>query len=342
MTSIEEEEEEVVAAEVEEQLVLSPTQQEDSSTADGEVESMAVETHAGGQSAFTRTISEFMAMYQGPAPDDRRDGDDTVDDPLPEDQAVEQQQNDVDDRHHEAEANEEDVPVAADVAVAPPPQQRKNPKKSLKVKVKVGARPPVALKTTPKTKGIAKKRKTAPAALVRKSTPEHRALDQLRKVVRATGGKAPRGAQNAEGAPKKARRFRPGTKALREINALQKTTNTLIPKTNMTRLLHEILSEHGEGDLRLTKGVKEGLHQLAEYELIKEFQCAQRMAIHAGRITIKVDDMRAANDVRFMHPGSPDTASRGVAKARMVTPMPRKRATSEKQRIADLVATGEF
>ena len=47
------------------------------------------------------------------------------------------------------------------------------------------------------------------------------------------------------GAERKKRKYRlhPGTKALREIKKMQKSTNTLLPRATFQRLVHEILSD---------------------------------------------------------------------------------------------------
>merc|ERR1712224_211650 len=74
-------------------------------------------------------------------------------------------------------------------------------------------------------------------------------------AVKSVHGKAPRkslaskAARNSAGSvagQTKAKRFRPGTKALREIKKFQKTTELLLRKLPFQRLVREIASEHNQ------------------------------------------------------------------------------------------------
>merc|ERR1711937_874753 len=72
-------------------------------------------------------------------------------------------------------------------------------------------------------------------------------------AVKSEHGKAPRKALASKAArksagdiagQKKTKRFRPGTKALREIKKFQKTTDLLLRKLPFQRLVREIAHEH--------------------------------------------------------------------------------------------------
>ncbi len=103
---------------------------------------------------------------------------------------------------------------------------------------------------------------------------------------------------------KKRRRFRPGTVALREIRDIQggkhKTTNC-IRKLPMYNLVRETLQ--GVCDYKITAGAVAALQQASEFEIVKQFEAAQILAIHSKRETVQPEDLVAANRVRTIHPG---------------------------------------
>jgi len=100
---------------------------------------------------------------------------------------------------------------------------------------------------------------------------------------------------------KKARRWHPGTVALREIRAQQKSTEVLLKKLPFQRLVKEILQEHeihtgSKGDVpsmpKLSKTALESLREGANDYLVNMFKKANNLAIHANRKTIFVKDIR--------------------------------------------------
>jgi histone H3/H4 len=100
---------------------------------------------------------------------------------------------------------------------------------------------------------------------------------------------------------KKTRRVRAGTKALREIRRLQKTTDRQIPASRFYRLLREVVSDVGGQnkrengkDLLLQKSAVHALHEATEAMLTQLMSEAQLCAIHAGRVEIMKKDLAFA------------------------------------------------
>ena len=124
---------------------------------------------------------------------------------------------------------------------------------------------------------------------------------------RSVGGKAPTmksiAAKRRKTYPKttggffKPHRWRPGTKSLRCIRRLQKTTKLLIPKLPFQRLVKGIAKKMLT-DIRFQSSAILALQEASEAFLIALFEDTQLLAIHAGRITIKPEDMQLARRVR--------------------------------------------
>jgi histone H3 len=94
--------------------------------------------------------------------------------------------------------------------------------------------------------------------------------------------------------PPKPHRFRPGTVALREIRKYQKTTDNLIPRAPLMRLVREIMNyvTTTENGVRITKGAFEALRDGAEDMLVDLFETTQIFALHRNCITIQPKDMQ--------------------------------------------------
>ncbi len=90
---------------------------------------------------------------------------------------------------------------------------------------------------------------------------------------------------------KKAHRWRPGVKALREIRKYQKSTLNLIPKQSFQRVVREIIQDLVYTDIRLRKEALFALQEAAEQHLIEFFQSSNLLAIHCGRCTVMARDM---------------------------------------------------
>ena len=123
---------------------------------------------------------------------------------------------------------------------------------------------------------------------------------------KSTGGKAPRknlatqAARRSEpstGGVKKAKRWRPGTVALREIRRYQKSTELLIRKLPFQRLVKEIAQDF-RSDLRFQSHAIMALQEAAEAYLTSLFEDTNLCAIHAKRVTIMPKDMQLARRIR--------------------------------------------
>jgi len=122
----------------------------------------------------------------------------------------------------------------------------------------------------------------------------------------STGGKAPRKqlatkaarkSTPTEEGVKKPHRFRPGTKALREIRQYQKSTDLLIRKLPFQRLVREIAQDF-KNDLRFQGSAVQALQEAAESYLVGLFEDTNLCAIHAKRVTIMPRDMQLARRIR--------------------------------------------
>ena len=97
--------------------------------------------------------------------------------------------------------------------------------------------------------------------------------------------------------PRKPRRFRPGTVALREIRKYQKSTELLIRKLPFQRLVREIAQDF-KTDLRFQSSAILALQEAAEAYLVGLFEDTNLCAIHAKRVTIMPKDIQLARRIR--------------------------------------------
>ena len=120
---------------------------------------------------------------------------------------------------------------------------------------------------------------------------------------KSTGGKAPRKqiaakSQEGEGGKvKAARRYRPGTVALREIRKYQKSTDLLLRKLPFQRLVREV-SQDFKADLRFQSAAIMALQEASEAYLVGLFEDTNLCAIHAKRVTIMPKDIQLARRIR--------------------------------------------
>ena len=98
--------------------------------------------------------------------------------------------------------------------------------------------------------------------------------------------------------PRKKRRFRPGTKALREIRNFQKTTNLLIPRLPFSRLVREIALNATTQDMRFKSTALMALQEACEAYLVQLFEDCVLCSIHARRVTVMPKDMSLARRIR--------------------------------------------
>ena len=99
------------------------------------------------------------------------------------------------------------------------------------------------------------------------------------------------------GGVKKPHRYRPGTKALREIRKYQKSTDLLIRKLPFQRLVREIAQEFST-DLRFQSTAILALQEASEAYLVGLFEDTNLCAIHAKRVTIMAKDIQLARRIR--------------------------------------------
>ena len=100
---------------------------------------------------------------------------------------------------------------------------------------------------------------------------------------------------------KSAFKFRPGTKALREIRKYQKSSDLLIPAMPFSRLIREIVqSVLGDNtpEFRFQSAALLALQEAAEAYLVTLFEDTVLCAIHAKRVTIMPRDMQLARRIR--------------------------------------------
>ena len=95
-----------------------------------------------------------------------------------------------------------------------------------------------------------------------------------------------------KGKVRRARRYRPGTVALREIRKYQKTTELLIKKLPFQRLVREITYEMKDNSWRFRPQALLALQEAAEDFLVNMFDQCNHIAIHGKRTTLMVKDIQ--------------------------------------------------
>ena len=97
----------------------------------------------------------------------------------------------------------------------------------------------------------------------------------------------------------KAKYYRPGTVALREIRRYQKGSELLIRKAPFQRLVKQIAHvEMKKKDLRFQSHAILALQEASEAYLVGLFQDTNMVAIHSKRVTVMVKDMELARRIR--------------------------------------------
>ena len=100
-----------------------------------------------------------------------------------------------------------------------------------------------------------------------------------------------------EGRLVRAKKFRPGVAALKEIRHFQKDTALLIRKLPFQRLVREIAKDF-KTDLRFQQAAIEALQEASEAYLIGLFEDTNLCAIHARRVTIMPKDLQLARRIQ--------------------------------------------
>ena len=100
---------------------------------------------------------------------------------------------------------------------------------------------------------------------------------------------------------KRVRRYRPGTRALREIRQYQRSTARLIPNLAMQRLVRQIaqdlFTKPGADPMRWTGPALQAIHEASEAYLAELFANTNLCAIHAQRVTITPRDIQLARKI---------------------------------------------
>lgn len=96
---------------------------------------------------------------------------------------------------------------------------------------------------------------------------------------------------------KKARKWHPGTVALREVRRLQKGTGLLIQKAPFQRLVREVASQHKQ-DLRFQSSAVLAVQEATEAYVISVLADTNLCAIHTRRVTIQAKDLQLALRLR--------------------------------------------
>lgn len=118
----------------------------------------------------------------------------------------------------------------------------------------------------------------------------------------------PKGVRNRPGDPiapgnvHLKRRYRPGTKALREIRQFQKSTDLLIAKLPFARVVREVAQQYidisNEVVYRWQSVAILALQEAAEAYLVSLFEDTNLLALHAKRVTIMQKDIQLARRIR--------------------------------------------
>lgn len=129
------------------------------------------------------------------------------------------------------------------------------------------------------------------------SIPKPMATKAARKQVGQLPADPVERAKIAARASKARRRYRPGTVALREIQRLQKSTETLIPRICFQRLVRQ--TAHAEKpDAKFSSLALCALQEAAEAYIISVLDDANLACIHAKRVTLMGKDIALAKRIR--------------------------------------------
>lgn len=98
------------------------------------------------------------------------------------------------------------------------------------------------------------------------------------------------------------RRYKPGTKALKEIRKFQKTTDLLISKMPFARVVREVAQNYIDVSnhvvFRWQSIALQALQEAAEAYLVSLFEDTNLLALHAKRVTIMQKDIQLARRIR--------------------------------------------
>ncbi|XP_046645123.1 histone H3-like centromeric protein cnp1 [Daphnia pulicaria] len=95
------------------------------------------------------------------------------------------------------------------------------------------------------------------------------------------------------------KRYRPGSKALKEIRHYQRGTGLLIPRSPFTRVIKQISEElTGNSAFRFTSEALECLQVASEAMVIQLFEDSVWTMVNAKRLTLMVQDIQLVRRIR--------------------------------------------
>lgn len=98
--------------------------------------------------------------------------------------------------------------------------------------------------------------------------------------------------------PRKPHRYKPGTVALREIRREQKSVELRTTHASVDRLFREIMTDCSDTVCCVSREAVNALREGGEDFLIKLLDATQKVALHAGHITIMPKDMKLVCDLQ--------------------------------------------
>jgi histone H3 len=140
----------------------------------------------------------------------------------------------------------------------------------------------------------------APKRQLRTSRARKTAAAALNTQALASARKTAASALNTQAlasVPRRHYRYRPGTRALRDIRKYQRSGDLLIKKAPFQRLVRGICEGFTEG-LRFQGQAILALQEASEAFLVELFEITNLLAMHANRVTIMVKDMKLARRIR--------------------------------------------
>jgi histone H3 len=109
-----------------------------------------------------------------------------------------------------------------------------------------------------------------------------------------SGRKMPRSSEKKQ----RKQRYRPGTRAIKNIKKYQKGTDLLICKLPFQRLVRSIASYQSSQDLKFQSQAMAAMQEATEAYTISLFEDSNLIALHTKRVTIEPKDMKLARRIR--------------------------------------------
>lgn len=121
-----------------------------------------------------------------------------------------------------------------------------------------------------------------------------------KKAPKAGKTVATAGADGGEAKARKPHRYHPGTVSLREIRRYQRSTDLLMRKSPVQRVIRQIAqtSAGPEVDVRFQRSAILALHEACESYLTGLFANANTIAIHSKRVTVEASDLLLAKELK--------------------------------------------